>query len=155
MSRQEENKSIPMEELVRPVGIVEVWQDAGNGKGRIFIPIFHKPGKDWWEFPGGRSSQDFQKEEETGLTLEVISEIYEESGLVVPKDADQIAIPTTAKRFFAESLEVIDKAKKRVIVTKPFIFRFACGKTLPIIELNKSGAVEVDDYFWMDMTSYY
>src|SRR3989344_7781155 len=121
MSRQEENKSIPMEELVRPVGIVEVWQDAGNGKRRIFIPIFHKPGKDWWEFPGGRSSQDFQKEEETGLTLEVISEIYEESGLVVPKDADQIAIPTTAKRFFAESLEVIDKAKKRVIVTKPFI----------------------------------
>jgi 8-oxo-dGTP pyrophosphatase MutT (NUDIX family) len=152
--RKEEFQEQPMIEIIRPVGIVEVWQNIGRGKARILVPIFHKPGKDWWEFPGGGVSavNDLVRDNIVG---EARREIFEESGLTIPDQAETIEIPFSRERFLADTLELVDGKKGRVIQTKPVIFRFVCGDQLPEIELNKSGDIEVDDYRWLDMTSFY
>lgn len=159
MAKKEEGKngqgeSQPMEELVRPLGIVEVWQDLGDGKARVFVPIIHKPSKKWWEFPGGRTTVNIDRDK-IDPEFEAIHEVFEETGLIIPQDAEKIKIPLTSLQFITEKHQVKDKKKNRTIRSMPMIFRFAVSELLPEITLNLYGAFEADDYRWIDMTPLY
>lgn len=151
MSKEDLEKQT-FNELVRPMGIVEVWLETEPGKARVMVPIIHKKGKAWWEIPGGRTTlKDDRKEIDPDM--EATQEVFEETGLIIPENAEKIEIPL-APHFILGDFTVGDRQKNRVINSIPMLYRYAV-KELPGITLNAFGHIEADDYRWIDMTALY
>ena len=141
-----------MEEIDRPLGIVEVWWETEPGKARVMLSIIRRVGKAWWEFPGGRSVST-DNGVEFDPDLEALQEIFEETGLTIPDTAERINIPLIPY-FTKGDFTVADSQKKRIINSIPMLYRYAV-KELPEIKLNAQGNIEADDFRWIDVTSLY
>lgn len=105
-------------EFRRSVVINEIFVEGSESEGRepeVFVVLLHKPGKDWWELPGGEIEMDLSgKLTDHHVESEAAREMLEEFKLTDPKTSiapvivfggqlpespDPIVLKTTARNI--------------------------------------------------------
>ena len=111
-----------------------------NDKLLICHPTKHKPTS--WSIPKGKVDEG-----ETMLEA-AIRETYEESNILIPKDAKFIELPMVEYKHQKKSLcsFLVLQTQNQIIDWDSFILK--CNANVPI---EKGGYPEMDDYKWVDL----